>query len=72
MNELAAHLRPATEANLGYSIEEASNASGIGRTLLFRAIKQGKLTARKCGRRTIILRDDLARYLEGLPKREVA
>jgi hypothetical protein len=34
---------------------------------VYEAIKSGELTARKRGRRTIILSDELRRWLESLP-----
>jgi hypothetical protein len=57
---------------VGFSVEGAVAASGIGRTLIFRAIQRGQLKARKLGRRTIILRDDLTEFLKNLPVKEVA
>ncbi|MER9167696.1 helix-turn-helix domain-containing protein [Mesorhizobium australicum] len=56
----------------GLTIEEAVDCSGIGRTKIFEAIKLGKLTARKAGRRTIILREELSDFLKALPVREAA
>ncbi|TIV71440.1 MAG: DNA-binding protein [Mesorhizobium sp.] len=57
---------------IGLTIDEAVDRSGIGRTKIFEAIKLGKLTARKAGRRTIILSDELSLYLKSLPIREAA
>jgi excisionase family DNA binding protein len=53
---------------LAYTIAEACEVSGVGRTTIYKAIKTGKLIARKSGRRTIILADDLAAWLRSLPK----
>jgi hypothetical protein len=53
---------------LAFSIEEAVAASGVGRTLIFEEIKAGRLVARKCGRRTLILKHDLALWLDALPR----
>lgn len=53
---------------LAYSIEDAVVVSGIGRTALYEAINSGELPARKRGRSTIILADDLADYLRALPR----
>jgi excisionase family DNA binding protein len=55
------------ESPLAYSIAEACRQSGIGRTAIYDMINSGKLTARKRGRRTLILADDLRRCLELLP-----
>jgi excisionase family DNA binding protein len=40
----------------GLSILEACRVAGIGRTNIYEAIADGRLTARKFGKRTIILR----------------
>jgi hypothetical protein len=53
------------------SIADVCRESGLGRTLIFAEIKSGRLVARKCGRRTIILRSDLAQWLSSLPRREL-
>jgi excisionase family DNA binding protein len=55
------------DGSLAYSIAEACTRSGIGRTAIYDMINAGQLTARKRGRRTLILADDLRRCLELLP-----
>ncbi|TIP74853.1 MAG: helix-turn-helix domain-containing protein [Mesorhizobium sp.] len=57
---------------VGYSPEQAAAAAGLGRTLIFLAMRDGKLKARKLGRRTVITADDLKTFLDNLPVREVA
>jgi len=52
---------------LAYSIAEACAAARAGRTSIYEAIRSGVLPAKKRGRRTIILANDLRRYLESLP-----
>lgn len=54
-------------SKLALSIEDAVAASGLGRTLIFAEIKLGRLTARKCGRRTVILHTEMERWLDSLP-----
>jgi len=51
----------------GLTIQEACTYSGIGKTKLYEAINSGKLKARKAGKRTLILSDDLRNYLSSLP-----
>ena len=58
---------PDITPRLGFSIDGACESSGLGRTFLYEAIGSGKLIAKKAGRRTIILPEDLKAYLENLP-----
>ena len=51
---------------MSLSIEEAKKATGFGRTKLYEAINQGLLPAKKYGKRTIILKRDLEKFLDGL------
>ena len=50
------------------SIAEVSSVSGLGRTKIYEAIAAGTLKARKCGKRTLILPDDLREFLTNLPQ----
>lgn len=50
------------------SISDACEMSGVGRTTIYAAIAEGRLKARKLGRRTLILRDDLTHFLVALPE----
>ena len=56
----------ATHTQLGHSVDEVVRISGLGRTLVFSEIKEGRLVARKCGRRTIVLRSDIECWLSHL------
>ena len=49
------------------TVTDACAVSGIGHTKLYEAIGAGQLEARKYGKRTLILRDDLLRFLTSLP-----
>jgi hypothetical protein len=60
------------ETRLAHTIEAVSRATTYGRTGIYAAIKSGALKARKIGRRTIILDDDLRAWLASLPTRQVA
>jgi len=51
----------------GFSISEACAVAGIGRTKIYQAIADGSLKARECGKRTLVLRDDLRDFLASLP-----
>lgn len=53
---------------IAYTINEAREVSGIGRTKLYELINAGKLKPAKIGTRTLILRTDL----EGMLQRAVA
>lgn len=54
-------------AQLSLSIEEVRSATGLGRTKIYALIGSGELKARKIGKRTIILKEDLEAFLSGLP-----
>jgi len=51
-----------------HSITEVCAATGLGRDSVYGAIRTGKLIARKYGRRTVVLDDDMRAFLEALPK----
>jgi len=48
-------------------VPDAVRISGLGRSSIYAAMKEGKLPYRKAGRRTLILVDDLRRFIEALP-----
>ncbi len=52
---------------LVFSIAEACERAHIGHTSIYQAINAGELRAVKRGRRTLILHDDLVRYVQSLP-----
>lgn len=52
---------------LAMSVADVATATGIGRDGIYQAIRDGRLTARKLGRRTIITHDALERFLQALP-----
>ena len=56
---------------LAFTIREAITTAGVRKTSLYQAIRRGELRARKSGRRTLILHDDLHDWLERLPRLEL-
>jgi excisionase family DNA binding protein len=60
-------ISPATEC-AAYSIPEVMARVGVGRDKLYCLIREGKLPARKLGRKTLILASDLEAFLEALPR----
>lgn len=59
-------------SKLSYSIKEACEVTGIGRTSLYEAIAAGTLKSRKFGAKTLILAEDLNAFLASLPSAEAA
>jgi len=55
-----------TVAPVSYCVEDAAKALGIGRTFAFHLIKEGKLKAVKCGRRTLIPVAEVEAFLSRL------
>jgi excisionase family DNA binding protein len=60
--------KPDDRYKIALTIKEAASASGISRSLLYVAIGQGALRARKFGARTLILDTELRRFLRSLPR----
>ena len=52
---------------IGYTIDQAVEASGIGRTKLYEYIRTGDLLTVKSGRRQIIKHRDLVALVDNLP-----
>lgn len=52
---------------LSFTVAEAAEASGLGRSTIWEKISSGKLRAKRSGKTTLILKADLAAYLESLP-----
>ncbi|MBB4262881.1 MULTISPECIES: helix-turn-helix domain-containing protein [unclassified Bradyrhizobium] len=67
MNEFGQKGEVPLSERFAVSPEEASALTGIGLTSIREAISAGKLRAKKHGRRTIILPEDLRVWLGTLP-----
>jgi hypothetical protein len=57
-----------TEQKLAWSIDELVTHLGLSRSAICGEINRGHLPAKKIGRRVVILNDDVARYLNALPR----
>jgi excisionase family DNA binding protein len=57
---------------LVHTIPEACSGAKTGRTTLYKAIQEGKLRAVKCGKRTLILDEDLREFVRSWPQLEPA
>lgn len=55
---------------LSFTPKDAARVTGTTRNLVFLAMKNGDLRARRIGRRNVILRDDLLAWLQSAPLRE--
>jgi excisionase family DNA binding protein len=56
------------QESAAFSIAQTVRFLGIGRSTLYMIIKDGRLPVRKLGRRTLIMRDDLDRFIATLPQ----
>lgn len=50
-----------------FKMSVASQVSNIGRTKLFRLLKTGQITAKRCGGANLIIGESLGRYVDQLP-----
>jgi excisionase family DNA binding protein len=64
--------RPSGPDRLLYSVEEAADLLGMGRTFMFHLLATGEIDSLKIGRRRKIPRDALARYIERLLSQQAA
>jgi excisionase family DNA binding protein len=59
-----------TVDRLAYSPGDAAAALGVARSHVYELLARGELHGRKIGRRTVILHDELVRYLDSRPAYE--
>ena len=59
----------ASVPRLAFSPDEAARSAGVARTRIFQAMADGRLTAKKDGKATIIPVAELARWIASLPTR---
>lgn len=57
---------------LAVSPPEAARMIGLSRSSLYLLFREGKVVPRKSGKRTLVLVEDLQRYLSELPPAELA
>ena len=57
-----------SDPSLADTVSAASRRLGIGRSSLYLELKQGRISAVKVGRRTLIVRAEQDRWLASLPK----
>lgn len=55
------------DVQLAYSINDSASRANLSRAEMYRVINRGDLRAKKLGRRTVILHQDLRSYLANLP-----
>lgn len=53
---------------MALTIAEAVSASGLSRTKIYELATNGRLTIRKCGKRSLIATEDLRALIESLPQ----
>lgn len=52
---------------IAFRVPAACAAAGISRTRLYELISEGKIEAKACGGRTLIMAKSLADFIAGLP-----
>ncbi len=51
---------------ISYTVEQACAVTGIGKTKLYEVLDSGELPAKKWGKRTLILKADLTKFISSL------
>jgi excisionase family DNA binding protein len=54
------------------TVSEFCETFNVGRTFLYQEIKTGRLSARKAGTKTLILKSEAARWARALPRLDTA
>lgn len=52
---------------LALSISQVCRVANVGRTRVYELLRSGDLPARKLGKRTLVLKSDLEKWLASLP-----
>lgn len=60
-------MRETAHEKLAYAIRDLPAVTSLSRSCLYELIKTGHLPARKAHGRTVVLRSDLEKFLNGLP-----
>ena len=58
-------------AKRAFNVRQFCTEYGIGHDGVYKAIREGKLVARKYGKRTIITADDAEQFIAALPRLEL-
>lgn len=56
-----------SSVKIGYTIQQACEATGIGRTKMYEYIHDGLVKPKKSGRNNIFTHDELVRLINSLP-----
>lgn len=57
---------------IAYRPDSAAEVTGLSRTRIYELIASGEIPARKDGRCTVILHEDLEAFVRSLPEREAS
>ena len=61
---LRSNLEQAVEPSIGVSVKEACHLLGVGRTTVYQLIKSGELDVYHVGKRTLVIRESVFRFVE--------
>jgi excisionase family DNA binding protein len=62
-------MEPTPVSRISMTPEDAAIVTGLSRTRIFNAIRDGEMTARKDGKATVIETAELVRWVRSLPTR---
>jgi excisionase family DNA binding protein len=61
------NMSESTIQKMAFSVDEAAMRAGLGRDVIYQALRDKRLAGKKAGRRTLVTAEALKQFLDDLP-----